>query len=55
MKCQNSLGSVSGDEKGGMRDDSVVQHYPHTNPRRNLCSGGGCVIEVLLAHARVAP
>ena len=55
MKCQNSLGSVKGDEKGGMRDDSVVQHYPHTNPRRNLCSGGGCVIEVLLAHARVAP
>ena len=55
MKCQNSLGSVKGDEKGGMRDDSVVQHYPHTNPRWNLCSGGGCVIEVLLAHARVAP
>ena len=55
MKCQNRLDSVKGGEKGGMRDDSVVQHYPHTNPRRNLCSGGGCVIGVLLARARVAP
>ena len=55
MKCPSRLGSEKGGKQGVMRMTRFSNTTPTLTPVGNLCSGGVCVIEVLLARARVAP
>ena len=55
VKCPNRLGSVKGGEEDGIQMTRLSNTTPTLPPVGNLCSGGVCVIEVLLARARVAP